>query len=230
MAKRRRLGHWLRRLAPRLARALAAAVLFSLPVFGLAVLVREQWTVLLDFDRNLVRHATNFTREHGLRDALVAWQTYTHPKMMYLYAVPLVIWAWVRGLRSRAVWGTVTMLVGWNLGLQAKSLVERARPVLGQPIETAPGYSFPSGHAFNVTMMTVTSLIMLWPLLRSAALRVGLVVVAAALIVLTMLDRVFLGVHYPSDVTAGFLFATALAFASYRGFTYTPRSDRDHHG
>lgn len=216
--------HWFTQVVlPRVVRGLVAAVLFSIPVFALALLVREQWHGLVDFDQRVAVRATNFTRSHGLTDDLVTWQTWTHPKFMYAYAIPFAIWTWVEGLRARTIWGVVTMLVGWNLGLQAKEIVQRARPVLDQPLEHAPGYSFPSGHAFNAAMMTTTLLIMVWPLLRRPAVRACAVLMAVVITGLTMLDRVFLGVHFASDVTAGLLLALSLSFASYLGFTHTPK-------
>jgi hypothetical protein len=42
--------------------------------------------------------------------------------------------------------------------------------------------------------------------------------VAAAVVLLTALDRVFLGVHFPSDVTAGVLVGSGLVLASYAGY------------
>ena len=41
---------------------------------------------------------------------------------------------------------------------------------------------------------------------------------AGAVVVVTALDRVFLGVHFPSDVTAGVLMGSGLALASYAGY------------
>ena len=42
-------------------------------------------------------------------------------------------------------------------------------------------------------------------------------------VVLTMLDRIFLGVHFPSDVTAGVLLALGLSAASHLGFSHRPK-------
>ena len=57
-------------------------------------------------------------------------------------------------------------IVGWNMGLNAKLLVQRARPVVQDAVAGAPGYSFPSGHVFNVMMACAAVLVMTWPLLR----------------------------------------------------------------
>lgn len=207
--------------------ALAAAVL-CLPVVVLASLVTISWDELIEVDQRAILAATGVTRSHpALFDALITWQEIFLPWHVYLAALPIAIWTWVRGLRGRTIWGVATMLIGWNLGLQAKLIVERARPLYDDPVSRAPGFSFPSGHAFNTAMMLVTSLIMAWPLLRRwpSPARVAVVAAAAVVIVLTALDRVFLGVHFPSDVVAGVLLALGLAFASYLGYRYEPRRE-----
>lgn len=200
--------------------------MLCLPTAVLAVLVSQRWHALIHLDQRIVVAATDFTRDHpDFLSVLKAWQVAFHPQMVYLAAVPVVMWAWTAGLRAHTIWGVVTMLVGWNLGLQAKLIVERARPVIHNPVSHSPGYSFPSGHAFNVTLMVTTCLIMTWPVWRrwSPGQRAALITVAVLAVVLTVLDRIFLGVHFPSDVAAGVLFALGLSFASYLGFSHTPR-------
>lgn len=217
-------GQWFQAILPRLLRGIVAAAVLCLPVAVLAVLVTRHWDPMIDGDQRAVIAATDYTRAHGLEPALVRWQWWLHPMRVYIAAIPIALWTWHRGLRARTVWGVVTMLVGWNLGLQAKLLVERARPLIADPVSHAPGFSFPSGHAFNVTMMATTALIMAWPIIRgwSRAARVVVVALAALVVVLTALDRVFLGVHFPSDVTAGVLLALGLSFASFFGFSHQP--------
>ncbi len=215
-----------RALAPRLARSIAAAAVTCLPVGVLAVLVTRSWAPLEQLDAQAIRAATHVTREHrGLYDALIVWQEVFQPWRVYLYTLPVVIWVWRRGLRARAAWGLVTMLVGWNLGLQVKLLVERARPVYDDPVSSAPGFSFPSGHAFNAAMATTALLICAWPLIRERrALRAALIGLGGLIVVATALDRVYLGVHFPTDVTAGVLLAFGLNAASYAGFAHRPGS------
>lgn len=215
-----------RAAGPRLVRGLATAVITCLPVGVLAVIVTRKWSPLITLDNDLIRSATDVTRQHdAFHTALWGWQEAFVPLHVYLLAVPAVIWAWRSGLRARSVWGLFTMLIGWNLGLQVKLIVERARPVYDDPVSSAPGFSFPSGHAFNAAMATFTVLLMLWPLLveRPAWVRRLAVAAGVAFVLLTALDRVFLGVHFPSDVTAGVLLAAGLAAASYAGFRYEPR-------
>lgn len=215
---------------PRLARGFATAAVTCLPVGVLAVTVTRAWDPLIRLDNELIRAATDVTRRHeGLREALMRWQEFFVPQHVYLLTLPAVVWVWRSGLRARALWGLFTMMIGWNLGLQVKLIVERARPVYDAPVSSAPGFSFPSGHAFNAAMAACTVLVMTWPLLteRRRSARIAAVAVGAAFALLTALDRVFLGVHFPSDVTAGALLASGLTAASYVGFRHNPRGDPD---
>jgi undecaprenyl-diphosphatase len=110
------------------------------------------------------------------------------------------------------------MMVAWNLALDLKYVVQRTRPVVIDPVSSAPGYSFPSGHAANSAAAATVIVIMIWPLLKTTAAKVVACSVAGTVVLLTALDRVFLGVHFPSDVTAGVLMGSGLALASYAGY------------
>lgn len=225
MSAATRAKHLARAVAPRILRGAVAATVLCLPTVVIGVLVTRDLSPIVDLDHRLVRAATDHTRAHpGFKSALIAWQQTFHPRVVYPAAIPVAVWTWSRGFKARTVWGVATMLIGWNLGLQAKLIAERARPVIDDPVSHAPGYSFPSGHAFNTAMMTSTCLVMAWPLIRRwpMAGRAAVIAAAVAVVVLTALDRVFLGVHFPSDVTAGMLLGPALAFASFLGYRHTP--------
>lgn len=205
-----------RALLPSLGYAVAVAV----PVTALALLVRERFDAILAFDEAAVRAATDVTRAHpGLYTALAIWQEAFQPRWLYLVGTGLCVWLWVRHrLKTRAIWAFVTMMAAWNLGFDLKYIVQRVRPVLADPVSHAPGYSFPSGHATNAAAAATVLTLLVWPVLRRPATRYAVCAVAVVVVVLTALDRVFLGVHYPSDVVAGVLVGAGLAWASYVGY------------
>ena len=102
-----------------------------------------------------------------------------------------------------------------------KHLVDRLRPMVATPVAAAGGPSFPSGHTLGVTVWVGVVLLVLLPVVpaRPRRLAVGVGVALAGLVGLT---RIALGVHFVSDVLAGWLvgvgwlLATATAFRSWR--------------
>ena len=102
-----------------------------------------------------------------------------------------------------------------------KTLVGRIRPVVDVPVAAAPGNSFPSGHALNSFLCTGVLILVFLPVLSRAG-RWFAYVLGAAIVLLTGFDRVALGVHYVSDVVAGWgvalacLAGTSAAFEIWR--------------
>ena len=99
--------------------------------------------------------------------------------------------------------------------------------MISDPVSHAPGYSFPSGHAANAAAAATVLVLLLWPVLGRVGRRIVLVTATVGVVV-TALDRVYLGVHFPSDVVAGILFGVGLAVASYIGYLgWNPASPND---
>jgi len=89
-----------------------------------------------------------------------------------------------------------------------KHVIHRARPPYGAAYLTGHSFSFPSGHAvgsFIGYSMLAYVLIMHWR--TSRVLRTVIVVIAVLIILLVGISRVYLGVHYPSDVVGGWVTA-----------------------
>jgi len=200
-------------------KAVGYGLLFAVPVTALAFVVREKFRPVIELDERLIIAATDITRDNPwLRTALLWWQEGTQPRVLYALATIVCVVVWRRyGLRSRALWAFATMMVAWALQLVLKEVVQRARPVVSDPVSHAPGYSFPSGHVANAATVATVLVLLLWPILSPAG-RGWLVGGLSLLVLVTCLDRVFLGVHYPSDALAGVLFGVGLGTASYLGY------------
>jgi undecaprenyl-diphosphatase len=202
----------------RLGRGALAMVLFAVPFVLLGYAVRQKFDPLIHLDNAIADRATDATRSLGAGNALIVLQSVSQPWKLYVAATLVCLWAWlVKKLRNRALWAFVTMMVGWNLALDAKLVVQRARPVVDDPISHAPGYSFPSGHAANVAIIATAMVFLLWPLLSATGRRV-LTTVAVVVVLAVGLDRVFLGVHFASDVVAGWILGVGTTFSSWLGF------------
>jgi undecaprenyl-diphosphatase len=195
-------------------------------LFGVGFLVRSRWDPLISLDDAVIARLTDVTRDHpGFRDALLGWQELTRPVYLHVAGtlVCLLVW-WRAGLRTRAWWAFATLMLSWSVGLGAKYLFQRARPVVEDPVSEAPGFSFPSGHAVNSAAWVTVLVVLLWPVVRSVAGRAAMVAAAAAVVLVTAFDRMFLGVHYPSDVSVGVVTGVGLVLASYAGYAgWNPR-------
>lgn len=89
-----------------------------------------------------------------------------------------------------------------NFGL--KEIVRRPRPVFAHPFAVVPSWSFPSGHAMGSLIAFSMIAYFLFYVVRSATGR-ALVVAAAAVLILGIgASRLYLGVHYFSDVVGGY--------------------------
>ena len=94
-------------------RALTYALPVAAVLFGVGLLVRSEWDPLIRLDDAIIERATAYTRpREGLTDFLVRWQELTQPFKLYLVGTALCLWAWLaKGLRTRAAWAFITMIV-----------------------------------------------------------------------------------------------------------------------
>ena len=210
------------RLAVRLGQAAAAAAGFAVPVVLLFLLVRSANPAVADFDADAhetLRGAA--VSRPWLADTMEVVAIVTHPWVLRVAALVCAVLLWRRGERRVAVWLGVTFAIAGALSAGLKVLVARARPAFDDPIAHAGGYSFPSGHALAAMVAAGCAVVLLHPRLRGGA-RAALWLAAGAFVLLVGLNRVVLGVHYLTDVVAGWIVglatvvSTVVAFAVWR--------------
>lgn len=90
-----------------------------------------------------------------------------------------------------------------------KPIVERARPDVVWHLITENGYSFPSGHSITSFAVYGLLFILILRYVEDKQKKIGLAIVCGALTFLVGLSRIYVGVHYPTDVLAGWCFALA---------------------
>lgn len=112
--------------------------------------------------------------------------------------------AWTRRW-YRLVFLLLATVGGEVVNILIKKAVHRHRPFFEDPILTLTSFSFPSGHAMGSTLLYgALAAIMIWPM-RQWRWRVATVGAVALLVATICFSRVYLGVHYLSDVVAGCL-------------------------
>jgi membrane-associated phospholipid phosphatase len=212
------------------ARALAAglALLLVAVPFGLLLfLVQDKWDPLLDVDTGARDSMHSVAVGHpALVTALKALSVVGSAWLYVPLFATVAIWLVRRGARRLALFVVVTVAGSWLLNTLVKLAVDRARPVLPDPVAHATGMSFPSGHAQSAVVSVSVLLLVFVPSLgrrgRHAALAAGLAWVLAI-----GFARVSLGVHYVSDVLAGYALGAAWVAAMAAAFNAW-RRERGH--
>lgn len=217
-ALRRPLGHFAERSLRWLAVITGTGVGFGL----LLMLVRVRWGPLFDVDRGAAVWFNELVAPHGPLVTVLAAITDLggRPVMIWLVTVATV-GLLIRRQGRLAVYLIVTGAGALILDPALKALVGRLRPVVDVPLAPYAGDSFPSGHALGSMVAYGALLLVFLPALRPrwhrpAIALVGFVVFAIGL------TRVALGVHFVSDVLAGWLLGlawlgvTAYAFRLWR--------------
>lgn len=116
-----------------------------------------------------------------------------------------------------AVYGGMAVIV------LAKGLFARERPDVVPHLVFVGNEAFPSGHSMIATIMYLTLALLVAQLTRSGRLRAYIVAVAVAVAVLVGFTRVYLGVHYPSDVVGGWALGIAWALPWGLALRYVER-------
>jgi undecaprenyl-diphosphatase len=119
-------------------------------------------------------------------------------------ALAFLIKRWHRG----ALLVVITMAGAGLLDLLLKQIFGRVRPAAFFDYPLPASHSFPSGHAFFAASFFGGLAVLVADRVRSRLLRGTVWIVAVSLTLLIGLSRVYLGVHYPSDVLAGYAAAT----------------------
>ncbi|HVE71128.1 MAG TPA: phosphatase PAP2 family protein [Thermoanaerobaculia bacterium] len=118
----------------------------------------------------------------------------------------IAIAAGILALRKRWRWGAyliVTCGIGGLLNLLLKSYFARARPNLAEALRDAHGYSFPSGHAMGSTIVFGAFAYLAFRILTKWRPRAAALAFCVSMIAAICASRIYLGVHWISDVAAG---------------------------
>ena len=179
-----------------------AAIFVGDEFLDLAELVHENSPVLREFDAR----AHEWARTERTAGATLFFTVMTYVGTPVALGIIVTIVVAVLVARGRFRWAAylaLTSALGSLLVVQLKLYYARARPDLAEALRNAHGYSFPSGHAMGSTIVCLAfaylALRMKRPWKQRAAAIAGLLTVICAI----SFSRVYLGVHWISDIGAG---------------------------
>ncbi|KKQ30089.1 MAG: Phosphoesterase PA-phosphatase related protein [Candidatus Shapirobacteria bacterium GW2011_GWE1_38_10] len=110
-----------------------------------------------------------------------------------------------RDLKKEAWRFLMTLSGGAIMNNLLKEIIKRPRPLLISPLVNETTYSFPSGHTMNATVLYLLIVFYIFKFLKGNRFKWVYASSLMCLVVLIGMSRIYLGVHSPSDVVAGFL-------------------------
>jgi membrane-associated phospholipid phosphatase len=197
----------------------AIAVILVLGPFGILVREVTRRGPLTDLDLSAAEGLHEVVLES--RELVIVLEVISFigsPPWFYVLLGAAIIYLWRKGRRRLPVFIAVTGLVGGAVDTAVKVWVNRPRPVLEDPVATAPENSFPSGHTMMATIGYGILLLVFLPLVPRKW-RVPLVIGALLLVFTIGFARLALGVHFITDVVGGFLLGLAWLAASTAAFS-----------
>lgn len=135
--------------------------------------------------------------------------------VLTLMTVMVTIYLALARRRELAIFTLLSVLGGWILSATLKIGIARPRPDLVPHLVEVHDLSFPSGHAMLSAIVYLTLGTLLARVQKSRATRLYMIGVAVFLTFIIGLSRIYLGVHYPTDVVGGWCAGASWALISF---------------
>ena len=170
-----------------------------------------------DFDEQVVRalrKADDPSQPVGptwLRDGALDLTALGSPTVLGLVVLGVTGYLFLHGLYRTGAFVFVASCGGWFLNFALKLAFDRPRPSLVPHLREVSSSSFPSGHAMTSAAVYLTLGTLLMRLATGRLAKFYCIAVAMLATLLVGATRVFLGVHYPTDVLAGWLIGLSWA-------------------
>ena len=187
---------------------------FALLIFViLGYIVKFYPNMLIGFDQPI---------QTAIRGDLPASLTVLFRTITHLIDIPVII-TWVlivAFIFYRKQWKLESYLMLGNLALAGilivtfKNIYQRPRPEILHLVEEK-GFSFPSGHSLAVTIMVGTLIVILSQRIKDQLWKRIVQILLGLYLVSVLISRVYLGVHYPSDVLASLCVGLGVLFIEF---------------
>lgn len=182
-----------------------------LPLWGFAALAEEvSEGEPFGFDRPLLLLANGLAGD-GLDSVFLLITHLGYERGVIPLDVMLVAVLAARRRAREAVFVALALGGSALLNVAAKQLFARQRPSLWASISPETSYSFPSGHAMGSMTLAWVCMLLAWRTPWRWPVAVGM----SAFVLSVGFSRVYLGVHYPSDILAGWTAASVWAVACF---------------
>lgn len=158
---------------------------------------------------SLVLQFLEMIRSDTMHSIMLFFTNVFYGPIYFLLISIVVIWLWITKHRKEAFYFVLVLILGNLLILGMKQLFLRDRPAL--PLIPIDGYSFPSAHTYNAVIFYGFLLYLVKRYISVKSLRYLISIVLVFFIILTAISRLYLQVHYFTDIIGGF----ALGFLTF---------------
>jgi undecaprenyl-diphosphatase len=123
----------------------------------------------------------------------------------WVFILALIFWLYLLKKRyyNRLITLFTTMFLGVSITIALKYLVARERPE--NMIIEYGGYSFPSGHSVFAVLFYWLLVYLFWNIIKNTLVKYSILIFAVIMWILVMISRLYLSVHYFTDVISWFL-------------------------
>ncbi|MGZ3787550.1 MAG: phosphatase PAP2 family protein [Bacteriovorax sp.] len=202
---------------------------FSSALFFLGVFVKItselfEKSHLQVYDQAILLFIGEHVRRSSLNGIAVDITALGSPALITIFSTMAIVALFVLKDRLGILFYLLSVIGGSLWGQLLKRFVSRSRPeIIGQLVEVS-GRSYPSGHTLAATITYFSLAILFAHHFKSLALMKLSFIAAGILTLLTAFSRLYLGVHYPSDVISGILFGLSwVLFVTAFFKTFTDR-------
>ena len=177
-------------------------------ILAIVVTINVKNGRILELDLNIYK----FFSENIINDKLTPIvKVITHiggAKIVFVLTILAIIL--IKGLKNKLF--LLTGIVGTaGLNVVLKHIIQRERPNINRLIPEK-GYSFPSGHSMMSMAFYGMFIFLIFKYVKNTALKWTLIVILTILLSTIGITRIYLGVHYPSDVIGGFVVSLTYLF------------------
>ena len=177
-------------------------------ILAIVITINVKNGKILELDLNIYK----FFSENIINDKLTPIvKVITHvggAKIVFVLTILAIIL--IKGLKNKLF--LLTGIVGTaGLNVVLKHIIQRERPNINRLIPEK-GYSFPSGHSMMSMAFYGMLIFLIFKYVKNTALKWTLIVILTILLSTIGITRIYLGVHYPSDVIGGFVVSLTYLF------------------
>lgn len=157
---------------------------------------------VVDIDINISQYIYGF-RTPFMTEVMIFISYFGADFILVFSTVIAIVLSWKKH-KKESILFAIMLIFGSILNTTLKQIFQRPRPDI-DPLFTLTSYSFPSGHAMNGFVFYATLAYFTYHFSGNIKRTVLFSFIAGILILLIGISRVYLGVHYPTDVVAGYL-------------------------